>query len=368
MSNITEYKDIVAFHPGYYIADIIENMGITQAEFAIRAGTNTKTLSYLINGQTNITNDLAKKLSVMMGTSEEVWLNLQNSYDQKLIEIQKLKDFEEQKRIMRLIDYAYFIKVIGLAKAKTSNEKIENLCKYFKIADLRILLKQDFLVNYRAEKSSLDEKNVINSKAWVQTAMNYAQGIATKPYDAKKLKAYLPEIRSMTVQDPEVFLPRLQHIFAECGVAFVLLPHLKNSGVNGAVKWVNEDRVVLAMNNRRLDADIFWFSLFHEIKHVLQKKIKTTFISCSEKEMVAANKKLEEEADSFAMNYLIPEEALKRFAPTQYTSDSEIVAFAKSIGIHPGIVAGRLQHEKIILPNRCSKLKEKYRIEMNQSA
>ena len=72
MSNITEYKDIVAFHPGYYIADIIEDMGISQAEFAARMGTTPKTLSQLLSGQANISNDLAKKLSVMiMNTGSE---------------------------------------------------------------------------------------------------------------------------------------------------------------------------------------------------------------------------------------------------------------------------------------------------------
>ena len=97
MSNVNEYKDIVAFHPGYYIADIIEDMGISQAEFATRMGTTAKTLSQLINGQANISNDLAKKLSVMVGTSAEVWLNLQDTYNQKLIEIQQVKDFDAQK-------------------------------------------------------------------------------------------------------------------------------------------------------------------------------------------------------------------------------------------------------------------------------
>ena len=71
------------------------------------------------------------------------------------------------------------------------------------------------------------------------------------------------------------------------------MPHLKNSGVNGAVKWVSEDRVVLAMNNRGLDADKFWFSLFHEIKHVLQQKIKTVFISSTVEEMMDINNNLE---------------------------------------------------------------------------
>ena len=60
MGNVSEYKDMVAFHPGYYIADIIEDMGISQAEFATRMGKTAKTLSQLINGQANISNDLAK--------------------------------------------------------------------------------------------------------------------------------------------------------------------------------------------------------------------------------------------------------------------------------------------------------------------
>lgn len=93
MSNVKEYKDIVAFQPGYYIADIIDDMEISQNEFAARMGTTAKTLSKLINGQANISNDLATKLSVMLGTSVEVWQNLQNTYDQKLLEIQQVSLF-----------------------------------------------------------------------------------------------------------------------------------------------------------------------------------------------------------------------------------------------------------------------------------
>ncbi|MBE6015648.1 MAG: addiction module antidote protein, HigA family [Lachnospiraceae bacterium] len=368
MSNIKEYKDIIAVHPGYYIADLIEELGMTQAEFATRVGTNTKTISYLVNGQANITNDLAKKMSVMTGTSEVLWLNLQSSYDQKVIEIQKEKDFDEQKDLARLIDYEFFIDVVELPTTKSIGERILNLCKYFKVSDLRIMMNQDFLVNYRKGVSSVSDKNIINSRAWVQTAINFSQGIETKSYDAEKLKSYLSEIRSMTLQKPELFLPRMKQIFSECGVAFVLLPNLKNSGVNGAVKWIGDDRAVLAMNNRRLDADIFWFSLFHEVRHVLQRKVKTTFISYTDEEMIEENERLEKDADNFAMNYLIPPVAMRKFAPTKYTTDEEIIGFAKSIGIHPGIVAGRLQHDGVISHKRCSKLKEKYYFVMDKYA
>lgn len=68
-----------------------------QAEFAVRMGTTAKTISKLVNGQVNITNDLAKKLSVMTGTSIDLWQNLQNRYNQKLIEMQMEKEFGEQQ-------------------------------------------------------------------------------------------------------------------------------------------------------------------------------------------------------------------------------------------------------------------------------
>lgn len=252
--------------------------------------------------------------------------------------------------------------------ARSINDKVANLYKFFRVADLKIMLQPDFLVNFRSSSSCNSRKNIINSRAWIQTAMNISKSIETQPYNAKKLKGYLPELRSMTVKKPEEFFPRMREIFAECGVAFVLLPHLKNSGVNGAVKWVTEDRVVLAMNNRGLNADKFWFSLFHEIKHVLQQKIKTVFISSTVEEMMDINNTLEIEADKFATNYLISPADYRRLSPSKYTSDDEIVEFAKTIGIHPGIVAGRLQHEGIIAQNRCSKLKEKYVIEIKHTA
>ena len=51
---------------------------------------------------------------------------------------------------------------------------------------------------------------------------------------------------------------------------------------------------------------------------------------------------------------------MRQLSPTKYITDEEIISFAKSIGIHPDIVVGRLQHEKIIPPNRCAHLKVKY--------
>jgi addiction module HigA family antidote len=359
MSNIKEYKDITAFHPGYYIADIIEEMEISQAEFATRMGTTAKTLSKVINGQANISNDLAKKLSVMTGTSVEVWQKLQNTYDRKLIEIQQTKDFGEQEAITKQIDYQYFVDVAGLPYVKAIKEKTANLCHFFKIADLRILLQSDFLVNYRTYLSSVSEKNIINSRAWVQTAINLSGVMETERFDSDRLKDFLPELRGMTVMQQKDFLPRMKEIFAESGVAFVVLPHLKNSGINGAVKWISEERVVLAIDDSGVDSGEFWFSLFHEIKHVMQQKIKTVFIS-SEDDITDINTKLEQDADRFANNYLISQSDMRRLSSTRFITDDEIVDFAASIGIHPGIVALRLLNDGVISRKRYAELKDKF--------
>ena len=140
MNNVQNYKEIMAFHPGYYVEEIIEAMGITQAEFAMRMGTTGKTLSQLINGQANLSNDLAQKLAIMLGTSVQYWLNLQTAYDQKVIEIRQAKELDLQVEIARQIEYSYFEKYVGLPKAKTFAEKVLNLCGYFKVSDLRVLL------------------------------------------------------------------------------------------------------------------------------------------------------------------------------------------------------------------------------------
>ncbi len=353
---------MIAFHPGYYIAGVIFDMGITQAEFAQRLGTTAKTLSTIINGQISLSDDIAEKLSAMLGTSISVWMNLQTTYNQKILEIEREKRLDGQMEIESMIDYSFFVDNAGLKKTGNHHERISNLCGYLYVSDLRILAEPDFLVNYRTAVSEVQLKNIVNSRAWIQSAINLSKDIDVKPFDCEKLKVSLPVLRDMTIQEPEVFIPRMREIFSECGVAFVLLPYLKNSGISGAVKWINGSRVVLAMNNRGVDADKFWFSLFHEIKHVLQQKVKTVFVMSSTAEMMDMDSKYEVDADKFASDFLIPPSEYKRFAPTKYTTDREIIEFAASIGIHPAIVAGRMQHERIIPENRCSGLKTKYHI------
>ena len=113
-----------------------------------------------------------------------------------MLHIYSCKDVDAQAELVKEIDYKYFVDVIGLPIARSINDKVANICKFFKVADLRIMLQPDFLVNFRSSSSCNTEKNIISSRAWIQTAMNISKGIETKPYNAVKLKEkYVIEIK-----------------------------------------------------------------------------------------------------------------------------------------------------------------------------
>ena len=90
-NKIVEYKDLIAFHPGQYVEELIEEYNVTQKEFAERLGISEMKIGKLVNGEESISNDIARKLAKVTSISIITWLNLQNAYDVKIAEIVKQK-------------------------------------------------------------------------------------------------------------------------------------------------------------------------------------------------------------------------------------------------------------------------------------
>lgn len=110
MNNYIEYNDTIAFHPGYYIKEIIEESGLTQEDFAKRLGTTPKNISILIRGEQSLSIDIAMKLSRMLGTSVSYWLNLQNAYGSLIAEFKSEEELLQEREIFKMLDYKYFIR------------------------------------------------------------------------------------------------------------------------------------------------------------------------------------------------------------------------------------------------------------------
>ncbi|MBA4369171.1 MAG: hypothetical protein C0403_16205, partial [Desulfobacterium sp.] len=102
--------------------------------------------------------------------------------------------------------------------------------------------------------------------------------------------------------------------------------------------------------------DIFWFSLFHELGHILLQDRNSVFLE-TDNEEYSLNEK---EADQYASDVLIPPSGYARFIEKGNFYKDSIVHFADEIQISPGIVVGRLQHDGHIQQEWHNSLRTRY--------
>ncbi|MEH2075144.1 MAG: ImmA/IrrE family metallo-endopeptidase [Nostoc sp.] len=100
--------------------------------------------------------------------------------------------------------------------------------------------------------------------------------------------------------------------------------------------------------------DRFWFNFFHEAAHILLHDKENIFLDeWNSGESLKSEQ--EGEADKWSREFLIPPEYEGELAKLKYETD--VIDFAERIGIHPGIVVGRLQHDRLIDPSWMNNLK-----------
>lgn len=352
MSNYTEYKDKVAVHPGYYIKEIIDESGLTQADFAKRLGTTPKNLSILVRGEQSLSVDMANKLSRMLGTSITLWLNLQQAYDQMTAEFMCMEELEKERETFSLIDYGYFRDYYGLpALPRKVDEQIEQVRRFLSVASLTVLEAQDLAVDFRSYKEKMSRSNIVNSNVMLQIAINETLNADTPAFDKKKFENCIDYVLKQT-NNHDGFLPAIKAEFEKAGVYLVVLPNIKNSGISGATKRIN-GKVMIFVNDRRHYEDTFWFTLFHEIGHVLNGEL-------------GASSERESEADNYARQMLIPEEEYIDFVMNRDSFDEKSIReFADSIDRDPGIVLGRLLIERRVAytdTRLCNRLRHTFEL------
>lgn len=338
--------NIRRFHPGVYIKETLEAMEMTAREFSARTGISERTLSAIINGNGDITFDIAYKLSSYFDNSVNYWTNLQNQYNLYIYENKKEKELEEEWNLIKGVK-KYLLDGNYISAEDNMTEIIYKCRQVVGVNSLLLLKKEDSFVCLK-EQHTKNEADCFFQNFWIALALNEARKKDVNPFSKSLLISSLTEIRNMTIQNPTVFYPKLQKIFDNCGISFVLLPYLSKSNIYGATKWFSKDNVMLAISNRGEKADLFWFTLFHEISHVLMEHRRETLINMKGSE--------DEEADRMASEMLIPQKEWDEFTSCKIYTKESINEFAKEIGIHPCIVLGKLHKEKKVPYDRFNKI------------
>ena len=357
MSNYIEFNDTIAFHPGYYIKEVVEESGLTQEDFAKRLDTTPKNLSLLIRGEQNLSIDIAMKLSRMIGTSVSYWLNLQNSYDALIAQFKSQEELAQEQKIFDYLEYKYFRDNYGLPDLpRKKDEQIKCTREFLNVATLTVFTKRDMAVNFRSSTKEIAEGNIVKANVMVQIATNRALKIDAPKFNKKKFEDAVKYALTLT-RNHEGFYPLIREAFLKTGVIFVILPNISGSKINGATKKVG-DNIMLMVNDRRLNADSFWFTLFHEIGHIINGDYGISF----EKE----TGEQENAADKYARDCLIPPEKYQEFINNQKFDLYSVKVFANQIERDPGIVLGRLQNDGIVSFDDWSmkSLRHKYKVNL----
>lgn len=344
-------RSIIAIPPGATIKEQIVDRGMRQKEFAVRMGMSEKHISRLINGEVQLTLDVAMRLEMVLGIPAQFWCNLESVYREKIARVNEENAMEEDIELARKFPYREMAKNGWVKDASSWPEKVINLRKYFEVVQLGFL-KDSLVPGIACRRLSETEKGDYLLIAWAQKAKLDARKIDTKPIDIKTLLTEIKNIRSMTSMGPDKFCTKLIYLLANCGIALVFLPHMGGSFLHGAT-FLEGNKIVIGLTIRGKDADKFWFSLFHEIAHILYGHIGQPNGTSDEDE---------KSADEFAKNTLIPEQEYKFFIANNDFSKIAIINFASQIGIDVGIVVGRLQKEGNIQYNWHNDLKTKYTI------
>ena len=357
----SKFNSDLAIHAGEFLEETLEEIAMTQAELANRLGRPLQAINEIIKGKKSITSTTALELEDVLGIPSHIWIGLENEYQIVLAKQEELRLMEEETTLISNFPYSDLVKIGFVKSTRKAIEKVDELKRYFSVAKLaQIPQVKAYQVAFRVAN-----QNNISSEAiatWIQASRLRAKEIQTDTFNKKKLKENLLEIKSlMNLKNINDSIREIQRILNSCGIALVLLPHFKKTKVNGATFWLNNDKAVIAMTLRGSFSDIFWFSFFHEVGHILLHTKRDVFLEDGYSDPKL--QKQEGEADKFASDILLNSNDFNKFVSSNDISKTSIIDFAKQQGVKTSIVVGRLMHEKVIKFNdySLSHLRDRYK-------
>lgn len=334
-----------AFHPGDMLQEKLEELGMPIKEFALRCGKPEPTIHAVLQGKSSVTPDMSILFEKVLGIPAHLWLNLQCQFDE--FKARQQHDEELQMEIEWAKNFPFGDMVakgyINASPRCSPLDKIKVLLSFFGFAKTSVWEKyyqcQILKAEFRLSLSGIPEAPSLS--AWLRYGENKAMEQFDMPvFSNENLKAQLPKMQALANAGKSDFLSELVQLCKEVGIILVCTPHLRKSGAQGATRWLKDTPLVQVSDSYRR-YDIFWFSFFHELGHILLHGKREVFLEGFEYEQ--KNHKKEQEADVFALNCLIPRTVASRLNSFVY-SEKKLNEFCKQVHIHKVFVIGRLQH------------------------
>lgn len=347
--------------PGDMLAETIEYLGITQTELARRMGRPLKTINEIIQAKAAVTADTALELERVLGVPAHLWTNMEANYREHLARVRATENLEVDENWLGSLPVAAMQRSGWIKKTNDKRELMAAMLSFFGCASVAIWTEIWMNPKVAYRKSPKLESKAECVAAWLRKAELEAWSQTCASFDAARFESALGGLRKATTRPPKEWVGAIREACNACGVAYVLLPGFPGIPVSGATRRLNDDRMLIVQTGRYKDDGHFWFTFFHEARHVLQGKLRKDWLM----EYDGNEDELEADANRFAREFLVP--SAKIIAIRQQNGGKLPVAAGKALAadleISAGIVAGRLHHDSIWPRFAGNDLKVRYQID-----
>jgi HTH-type transcriptional regulator/antitoxin HigA len=344
--------------PGDSIRVMMQRRGVSSAELADSLENGMSTLRAIYDGTRAIDEPLANVLARGLGGSKAFWLKRQENFETALARAVDAASKNESDAWLKLVPSPSGGKALPKMTESRLHDELRRRLVYFNVPKLdaweRRYGETIGATRFRTSKAfTVSEAAVL---LWLRRGEMEAELATTGKWKSSNLQDRIDAIRKLTkVSNPRRFLPSLKSLLAEVGVALVVVRAPAGCRASGATRLVTPDKAMLLMSFRHRVDDQFWFTLFHEIGHLVLHQA-ASFV---EDANIPSDDKSEKEANDFASLCIVPmdrTEQLEDLPP----SGQAVIRFSVSAGVSPGLTVGQMQHRKIIGHNRLNHLKRRW--------
>jgi len=348
-----QLEPAVLVTPGEIIKEELEARGWTQKDLADIMRRPEQTISQIVTAGKQITDQTPLELAAAFGTSAQFWSNLEATYRLRLAAKSARDDaIARRSRLYSMLPIADVTKKGWIKACDDVAEMETEVCRFLGISDLGqpVVLAEGVCFRGSAGKPVDSLARV----AWLKRVENLARETSVGRFSLQRLRGQgLASLLSLT--DSPEGVGRVAASLADCGVCFFIVPHLHKTYLDGAAFPLGEKRVV-AISLRYDRIDCFWFTLMHELAHLIRDP-KVGYADSFSKEGAGTVDEAERDegadpeedlANRTAQDWLVPRRDYSNFVRKcrRRFSWAKIEAFAGSINRHPAIVLGRLMHDK----------------------
>ncbi|SEL60583.1 HigA family addiction module antitoxin [Ectothiorhodospira marina] len=330
--------------PGEILEEYLESASMTQAELAQRTGLAAKTVNQIIQGKASLTQDTALRLESVLGRPAHFWNQLEAEHQEYLARARATEREREQLEWLKRFPINKMQELGWISTQKDRRAQLHALLQFFGVHSSCQWAKvwEHHQVAYRQSQRFKAEAEAVS--AWLRRGELQGHARDCTDYDATAFRNLLKDLRGLTRESPEVFQAQIQERCASAGVAVEFVPSLPGTRVSGATRWLTPTKALIQLSLRYRSDDQLWFSFFHEAGHVLLHGKRAVFIEGGN----GLDEHKEDEANRFAADILIPPREWQSFVASGQPTLAQVRDFAEQLGVAPGIVVGRLQHESIV--------------------